>query len=168
MILEAADIIWRNCIITHCNNRAGLDLSFREGWNSFNRFESEIMSSRFFQAKQESLTTIWWWILHEIIASEDEGNRTEQPYKKANLSISTKKLDYWLFDDQRSLKLRYVYYVPSGGRTSPAGRGTPVPSEFWGGPIFFGTFPEFKILWGSPTLSSLPLRPPGTCDAQRY
>ena len=86
-----------------------------------------------------------------------EPNATKQK-RKANLSISTKKLDYWLFDDQRSLKLRYVYYVPTRGRTNPAGREPSVPSEFWGA-RFFWTFPEFKILWGSPTLSLYPCGP---------
>ena len=119
-----------------------------------------------FQAKQESLTTIWWWILHEIIASEDEGNRTEQPYKKANLSISTKKLDYWLFDDQRSLKLRYVYYhcVPTnkrGRRTDPAGRVLSVAPRILGQPEFFPVVSQNSKFSGGPLTYPTTLAAPG-------
>ena len=115
--------------------------------------------------------------------ARDQSQRGKRPpsgtrpqKRKANLSISTKKLDYWLFDDQRSLKLRYVYYnnVPlwGDGRTPPAGdRASPqnfgVP-DFFGhfarlllgiSPDLFWAFPEFKILWGSPTLSLYPCGP---------
>ena len=88
-------------------------------------------------------------------------NRRTKQKRKANLSISTKKLDYWLFDDQRSLKLRYVLLRTNmRGRTNPAGRGPSVPSEFWGVQSFdFGHSRNSKFFGGPLPCPSTPCGP---------
>ena len=101
-----------------------------------------------------------WFFKKSLPARMKATEPNNQQKRKANLSISTKKLDYWLFDDQRSLKLRYVYYVPTRGRTNPAGRGPSVPSEFWGVQSFdFGHSRNSKFFGGPLPCPSTPCGP---------